>query len=511
MRSQTEAKRPASSRAASRDTGLLIAIAAAVIVLHAVTNQHYGFHRDELATVDDARYLAWGYVAYPPLTPFIAHIAFALFGPSLVGLRFFASLAQGIAIVFTGCMARELGGARAAQVLAALATTIAPISLAAGALFQYVTFDYLWWVLAAYFMIRLLKSEDQRWWLAIGAVIGLGMLTKYTIGFLAAGISVGVLLTPARRYLKSPWLWGGVALSVAIFLPNMIWQIRHNFISLDFLNSIHARDIRIGRTKNFLVEQLFVPANPFTIPIWATGLVYYFSRSGKRYRTVGWMFVLVFVLFLVARGRGYYMAPAYPMLLAAGAVAWEQRLAGASASRARLRQAIQWSAIAVGAVIAIALVVPIPTVGSAWWKISDKVQDDWREEVGWRELVKEVAQARDSLPADERAGARILTGNYGEAGAIDLFGAAYGLPVAISGVNSYWQRGYGDPPPQTLIVVGLPREFLTRYFESCELAGHVTNRYGVLNEETREHPDIFVCRGLREPWPEFWKQFRYYG
>ena len=508
---ETEAKRPGIWRLASSDTGALIAIGFAVILLHAVTNNHYGFHRDELATVDDAQYLAWGYIAYPPVTPFIARIAFTLFGPSLVGLRFFASLAQAIAIVVTGWMARELGGMRTAQVLAALATAIAPVSLAAGALFQYVTFDYLWWVLAAYFMIRLLKSGDERWWLAIGAVIGLGMLTKYTMGFLVAGISLGVLLTPARRHLKSPWLWSGVALSLAIFLPNVIWQIRHDFISLDFLNNIHTRDIRIGRTKNFLIEQLFVPASPFTISIWLPGLVYYFSRPGRQYRAMGWMFVVVFALFFAARGRSYYMAPAYPMLLAAGAVAWERRLANASPSRARLRRSIRWSAIAVGAVIAIALVVPIPPVGSTWWKISDKVQDDWREEVGWRDLVKEVAQARDSLPAVERARARILAGNYGEAGAIDLFGAAYGLPAAISGVNSYWLRGYGDPPPQTLVVVGLPREFLTEYFESCELAGHVTNRYGVLNEETREHPDIFVCRGLRVSWPEFWKQFRYYG
>ena len=317
---ETEAKRPGIWRLASSDTGALIAIGFAVILLHAVTNNHYGFHRDELATVDDAQYLAWGYIAYPPVTPFIARIAFTLFGPSLVGLRFFASLAQAIAIVVTGWMARELGGMRTAQVLAALATAIAPVSLAAGALFQYVTFDYLWWVLAAYFMIRLLKSGDERWWLAIGAVIGLGMLTKYTMGFLVAGISLGVLLTPARRYLKSPWLWSGVALSLAIFLPNVIWQIRHDFISLDFLNNIHARDIRIGRTKNFLIEQLFVPASPFTISIWLPGLVYYFSRPGRQYRAMGWMFVVVFALFFAARGRSYYMAPAYPMLLAAGAV-----------------------------------------------------------------------------------------------------------------------------------------------------------------------------------------------
>lgn len=511
MPSETEAKRPGIWRAASSDTGALILIALATVLLHALTNNHYGFHRDELATVDDARYLAWGYVAYPPLTPFIAHIAFALFGPSLVGLRFFASLAQAIAIVVTGWMARELGGMRTAQMLAAVAMAIGPTSLIAGALFQYVTFDYLWWVLAAYFMIRLLKSEDARWWLAIGAVIGLGMQTKYTTAFLVAGIAVGVVLTPARRYLKSPWLWGGLALSLAIFLPNAIWQFRHDFISLDFLSNIHARDIRIGRTKNFLIEQLFVPANPFTIPMWLTGLWFYFSRDAKRYRTIGWMFVVAFLLFFAARGRSYYMAPAYPMLLAAGAVVWQRRLAASSPRRARVRRAIQWSAIGVGAVIAIALVVPIPPIGSAWWKISDKVQDDWREEVGWRDLVKEVAQARDSLPADDRARAGILAGNYGEAGAIDLFGAAYGLPNAISGVNSYWLRGYGDPPPQTLIVVGLPREFLTESFESCEFAGHVTNRYGVLNEETREHPDIFVCRGLRKPWPDFWKQFRYYG
>jgi len=511
MHLETAAKRPRIWRVLSSDTGALILIALATILLHALTNSHYGFHRDELATVDDARYPAWGYIAYPPLTPFIAHIAFALFGPSLVGLRFFASLAQGMAIVLTGCMARELGGKRTAQVAAALAMAIAPVSMAAGALFQYVTFDYLWWVLAAYLTIRLLKCEDSRWWLGIGAAIGFGMLTKYTMAFLAVGISVGVLLTPARRHLKSPWLWCGVAFSLAIFSPNVIWQIRHDFISLDFLNSIHARDIRIGRTKNFLIEQLFVPANPATIAMWVAGLQYYFSTRGQRYRAVGWMFVVTFLLFFASRGRSYYMAPAYPMLLAAGGVAWETELAGLTAGGARVRRAIGWSAIGLGAVFTIAVVVPIPPVGSAWWNLSNKVQDDWREEVGWQELVREVARVRDSLSAQDRANVTVLAGNYGEAGAIDLYGGAYGLPKVISGTNSYWLRGYGDLPPQTLIVTGLSRRYLERHFESCELAGHVTNRYGVLNEESREHPDIFVCRGLREPWPEFWKKFKNYG
>src|SRR5579883_697595 len=511
MHVETEARRKGTRLAISSDTALLLLIAAATILLHALTNSRYGFHRDELATVDDAHYLAWGYVAYPPVTPFIARLAIAMFGSSLVGLRFFASLAQGVAIVLSGCMARRLGGKRTAQLAAALAVAIAPVSMAAGALFQYVTFDYLWWVLTAYCMIRLLDSEDARWWLAIGAAIGLGMLTKYTMGFLAVGIAIAVLLTPARRYLKSGWLWAGMALSLAIILPNVIWQAQHNFISLDFLNHIHARDIRIGRTKNFLIEQLFVPANPVTIPMWAAGLWYYFSRKGKQFRPIGWMFVTVFLLFFAARGRGYYMAPAYPMLLAAGAVAWEKRLETLSPARAHVRRIAGWTAIAAGAALAVAVVVPIAPVGSALWQLGSKVQDDWREEIGWPDLVAAVARVRDSLPAEDRANVKILAGNYGEAGAVDLYGAAYGLPKAISGTNSFWLRGYGDPPPEVLIVTGLSRRFVDLHFNSCQLAGHVTNRFGVLNEESRDHPDIFVCRGNREPWPEFWNKIKNYG
>jgi hypothetical protein len=155
--------------------------------------------------------------------------------------------------------------------------------------------------------------------------------------------------------------------------------------------------------------------------------------------------------------------------------------------------------------------VPITPVNSPLWKLVNKVNDDLREEIGWPELVETIANIHASLPAEERAHVGILAGNYGEAGAIDLYGPAHGLPNAISVVNSYWLRGYGDPPPQTLIVVGLSRDVLERNFESCVLAGHVTNRYGVLNEETTRHPDLFVCRQLRQPWPAFWKQFRNYG
>ena len=484
------------------DLGMLAVLALGLVIFHTLTNGQYGFHRDELATIDDGRFPAWGYVAYPPVTPLIARLAFALFGPSLVGLRFFAALAQALALVFAGLMARELGGRRPAQIMAACAAATSPVALNAGALFQYVSLDYLWWVLAAYFMIRLLASEDPRWWLGVGSAIGLGMMTKYTIAFLAAGIAAGVLLTPARRYLRSGWLWCGAALSLVIFAPNLIWQIEHHFVSLDFLRSIHERDIRIGRTSGFLSDQL--KSTLFVLPLWLPGLYYYLvSKEGARFRAVAWMFLVPMALFIVSQGRGYYAAPEYPMLLAAGAVVAERW--------SRLARGLAWAALVFGGMAFAAFLLPLAPVNSSWWHLLVKNDEDFAEEVGWPELVETVAGIRNSLPAEDRSHLAILTGNYGEAGAIDLYGPAYGLPPARSGINSYWSRGYGDPPPDTLIVVGLSRSFLERNFASCELAGHITNRYGVANEETVQHPDIFVCRRLRRPWPEFWQHFRYYG
>ena len=199
-------------RIIATDTGVLVLSALALVALHTATNGQYGFHRDELATIDDARFLSWGYVVYPPITPFIARVSLTLFGASMIGLRLFAALAVGIAMVLTGLMAREIGGRRPAQLVAAWAAAIAGPAVSFGYLFQYVSFDYLWWVLAAWVTIRLLKSEDQRWWLALGAVVGFGMMTKYTMAFLLAGIVGGIVLDRPRSLLNK-WLWYGAAVA----------------------------------------------------------------------------------------------------------------------------------------------------------------------------------------------------------------------------------------------------------------------------------------------------------
>lgn len=493
----------------SGDLAVLAYIGCATIAVHVIVGGGYGFHRDELATLDDARHLAWGYVAYPPITPFFGRISLMLFGTSLAGFRFFAALADAAAVVLTGLMARDFGGRRGAQIVAAVATI--PFCLAAGSLMQYVSFDYFFWVLTAFFVIRLLKSNNPRWWLAIGCAVGLGLMSKYSMPFLVAGVLVGIVLSANRRYVATKWMWYGVALALLIFLPNLLWQARHDFISIEFLRSIHARDIGIGRTKGFLLPgQLRLTL--LAAPLWIAGLcACFFSRAWKSFRLVGWMYLTPLLLFVILKGRDYYMAGAYPMLYAAGSVWGERWMFSLRYGRAMTVRVAAWTALLLDIVVVATLVLPIAPVGSKWWNGQLKMDGDLREEFGWHELVQTVASIRDSLPPQDRDHLGILAGNYGEAGAVDLYGPRYGLPHAISGVNSYWLRGYGDPAPQTLIVIGLPLSFLQKHFGSCELVGHTRNRYGVKNEETVDHPDIYVCRGLRESWSEFWSDFRYFG
>jgi Dolichyl-phosphate-mannose-protein mannosyltransferase len=485
----------------SRRVSPALAVAAACFLLHCLTNGRYGFHRDELATLDDAAHLAWGYVAYPPLTPFLARVAVELFGATTVAVRLFAALAQSLVVLLTGLIAREIGGSPRAEGIAAFAVLVSPVSMSAGHLFQYVSFDFLWSVLLVYFVVRLLNSNDPRWWIAAGGAAGLGLMTRYTIAWLIAGLTVGFLLTPARRHLRSWWLAGGMALALPLVLPNLMWQASHHFISLEFLRSIHARDVRIGRTDGFLWKQLLVPAHPFTIPLWIAGLYFYFREpEGQRYRALGWTFAAALILFAAVRARDYYSAPLYPMLLAGGAVL--------SVRWARWARGLTYAGLAAALAMGVALILPVAPIGSRWYQASSNVNGDLREEIGWRDLVKTVAEIRDTLPAGERATAGILTGNYGEAGAIDLYGGPYGLPKALSGANSFWLRGYGDTPPHPLIVVGLSPKFAQANFTTCESKGSISNRFGVANEETEFDKYLWVCRGLRDPWPEFWKKIK---
>jgi len=420
----------------------------------------------------------------------------------------FSVIANATAIFFTGLTARELGGGRLAQVTAALAVALSPLPLFEGTEFQYTTFDYLWWVLIAYFVIRLLKTENPRWWLAIGATIGVGFMTKYTMGFYLAGILGGVVLTRGRRYLMSGWFWAGMALGLVICLPNVIWQIKHGLISYHFLQHIHQRDVGEGRADGFWSQQFLICTNLFAAPLWIGGLVGYLRD--RRYRMLACMYLIPLVLFAVGKGRSYYLGGAYPMLMAMGAVMGERWVA--SLSR-RWRLAVEiffFQGLVVCGLYVSTIVIPLASSGPLR-DFALKHNGDLREEIGWEDYVKAVAQVRDSLPPDEQEHVGVVVRNYGEAGAIEILGLPYHLPQPISGTNSGWYRGYPDPSPTTLIVTGTTREGADHWFTSCRLAGHNGNAEGIENEESRDHPDIFVCGPPRLPWPEFWKQYLTFG
>src|SRR5262249_22422280 len=312
------------------------------------------------------------------------------------------------------------------------------------------TFDLLWWVAVAWCVACLLRTQNPRWWLGIGTAVGLGMLSKFTMAFFVAGLLGGMLLTSNRRYLRSPWFWCGVGVATVILLPVLIWQFQYHFVGLAWMENIHARDLREGRTDYFLPSQFWRTTNPVTVPLWLAGLWFLFATpAGKPFRMLGWMYVIPLILFLAARGRDYYLAPAYPMLLAAGAV-W------AEGGLSSLSQHSRAAAI----------------------------------RTTWTTLAVTVARVRDSLPATERVALGVLAVDEGEAGAVNLYGRAYGLPEAISGMNSNWLRGYGNPQHQTVITVSFTRDELDRIFASCTWAASLPRPYGIVNETIGARSDV---------------------
>jgi hypothetical protein len=502
----------------------------AVSLLHFLTNGRYGFHRDELQFLSGARHLDWGYAEFPPLTSAFYRLELAIFGVSLSGLRLISVLAQAASIFVSGLMAREFGGGRLAQSATALAVALSPIPLFLGTEFQYSSLDYLWWILVSYFTIRLLRSENPRWWLAIGAVLGLGLLTKYTIAVLAAGVLGGLLITRQRRGILSGWFWGAVGLTLVIFLPNLLWQMQHHFISYDFLEFIHERDVRLGRDEGFLPEQVLVCFNIFALPLVIAGFVELVRT--KRYRMLAWMFLIPLATFFFSKGRSYYLAASYPPLIAMGA-ALGSRLAQSSFKLSRqstkLRRRGQPARARRGSLVFVRTIEIIFFAGVILWgawtsaimipfQATGPLRDfalarnyDLREEFGWDDLVRKVAAIRDTLSPEQQEHLGVFAANYGEQGAIELLGTQYHLPAPISSMNSAWLRGFPNPAPTTLIVVGVTRQGVSQDFTNCRLAGANTNSAGVKNEESTDHPDIFVCGPPQKPWPRFWAEYKTFG
>jgi len=478
---------------------LILALAGAKLAAHLATDWQYGFQRDELYYVDTARHLAWGFVDFPSVTPLIAFLDQLAFPGSLKGLRLAPALAGSALVVLAALIARELGGDRLAQGLAGLAAAISPMFLGANLLFQTVTFDQLTWAGAIYVLARLLRTGDRRFWLLLGVAFGVGLETKYQVLMLGAGTAAGLLLSRERRQLLTPWPWLGLAIAALLFAPNLLWQAQHGWPSLVYTRN-HQADIARDPRYTYLLEQLLL-FGPQLLPLAALGLVQLWRDA--RFRLLFWSVVVVEVGFFAIGGKSYYAGPVYTLLYAAGAVAAVSYLRRAWARRA-----------AVVAAVAITLVLsplgipilPASVIGSSGiWK----ARKDYADMFGWPALADQVAGIYRGLPADQQASAVILADNFGEAGAIDEYGPALGLPRAASGHLSYWLWGPTQPAPSTVIAVGLSRESLDAEFGDVRQVGVIDMPYGIHNEEYGK--PIFVCTQPKLSLAAWWPGQRHYS
>jgi hypothetical protein len=468
--------------------GLMAAVKVAVTMAVA---DRYGWHRDELYYLASSQHLALGYVDYPPVTPLLAALDQLVFPRSLPGLRLLTILAGAAVIVLAALIARELGGNRLAQALAGLAVLISPLFVGANILFQTVSFDQLMWALACLIFIRLLMGGDLRLWLLLGVVFGIGLETKYTIIGLGVAMLVALLVTPRRRLLASRWPWLAFAIAIVFLLPNIAWQITHNWDSVAYtLNHRGATDGPVF----YWVQQLLL-AGPQFLPIIIGGVVWMCRRPNLR--PAAFTVIAAELLFFLAGGKAYYPAPIYPLAYAAGSI-WFLEVV----RRAWVRR------VAIGAGIAITLVLlpiglpvlPAQTMVSLGiWQ----PRKDYADMIGWPELTQQVSAVYAGLPASDRGSVIIVASNYGEAGALQFYGR--GLPPVVCAHLTYYYWAPAQMAPSTLIVVGYPRDYLQSLLGGdIQEAGTIGNAFGIHNEEYGK--SIWIVRNprtaLRQVWPQ---------
>ena len=509
---------------------IIWAIALAKLLFHCYFNNRYGYFRDEFDYIACGDHLAWGYVDQPPLIPFLIRICRGVLGDSLRSIRFIPALASSLLVVQTAVLARELGGRRFAVLLSAICAVIVPQYLSNGSLLGTNCLEPNLWMGCAYFAILAIKRNDPRYWLWFGVVAGLGMEEKYSIAVFGLGIVAGLLLTEQRRAFLDKWIWLGGLAAFLIFLPNLLWNIHHDWPFAQLIHNIKAdgRDVVLGPIQFFLQQLLLV--NPLTLPIWLRGLLFLlFSARLRPYRALGWCYLVCYAVFFVLHGKIYYLAPVYPMLLAAGAVVIEGAIDGRTDGGANLRpesgrRRLQWlKPVIIGVLLADGaylspIVIPIlsPDHFLAYAKalpfklpVTEHSHDraalpQWySDQFGWQEIVDETAVAWNRIPADQRQDCGIFAQDYGQAGAIDFLGRRYGLPQSLSGHQTWFLWGPRGYSGNCMIVLDDSRTRLGELWEHVEYVGtSADNRYAL-----EKQIDVYICHGskfgtLAQLWPQ---------
>lgn len=497
---------------------VVLVLAGVKLLAHLLTAGAFGYSYfvDELYFLACAKHLAWGYVDLPPLLPALTAIPVNLVGESLVAVRVLPALAGAALVVLAGLLAREMGGGWRSQALAALATLLAPAYLAVHSFNSMNALEPLAWMTGAWILLRLANGGSPRLWLWFGAVAGFGLLDKHTTSGWLVAVALGTLLTKERRHFATRWPWLGAALAFVLFLPNLLWNVAHRFPHLAHLAQVRedGRDVALSAAA-FLGQQVLL-LNPVVAPLWIGGLAWLLAApAARRFRSVGFAYLAVLALLLAAHGRFYYLFPAYAVLFAAGAVAAE-KLVARPWPLGTYAVVLGVTGVAL-APFAFPCLPPATYVAYAKALRFDPPRIEthrlgplpqlFADRFGWREMAEEAARIHRELPPEDRARAAVFGQNYGQAGAIDAFGPALGLPPAVSGHLAYHDWGPHGVTGEVLIVLGDRREPLESYFESVTLAGRVAHPYAM----PYQHVDVFVCRKPRVSLSEIWPRLRKLG
>ncbi|MFI5777588.1 ArnT family glycosyltransferase [Nocardia sp. NPDC051570] len=472
-------------------------VAAVFALVMAAFADRYGYHRDEMYFLAAGRHLDWGYADQPPLTPLVARAMAAIDPNSLVLLRIPAIAAMVVVVLCAGWTAREMGGGRGAQTLAAGVVASSALIVGAGHLLGTTAFDLAVWSAIVVVVLRLLREGgDPRWWPMVGVLMGVGLLNKVLLVFPASALVVALLLAGPRKVFATRYFPLAIGIAVLIWAPFLWWQARNGWPQWQLSRAIAGGSSGTSNSRlDFVLLQL-VLMGALLVPLWVLG--WWRLWREPRYRAVAVAYVLLFAVFLAAGGKAYYLGGMYPPLLAAGSVPLAAWL-----GRHRKAWAVLVPALAVQIATSAVLFLPVLSVPALRDSPVLAVNYDAGETIGWPQFVHRVAEARTR----HAPSAPILTANYGEAGAIERFGAAYGLPTPHSGHNAYWW--WGPPPAATpVLTVGIPKERLTEFCADIRPAGHVDNGIGIDNDE--QDAPLDVCTP-RADWSTLWPQLKRLG
>jgi 4-amino-4-deoxy-L-arabinose transferase-like glycosyltransferase len=488
------------------------------LLIHMIFSGGYGYFRDELYFLACGEHLDWGYADHAPLIALIAKASRAIFGDSLFSIRLFPALAGAVKVLLTGLIVRELGGKRFAVILSCLCVLFSA-DLAIDGFLSMNAFEGVFWMGCVLCFLLAINRNEPRYWLVFGAIAGMGLMNKHSALFFGFAMVIGIVLTKARSQFAGKWLWIGGAIAFLIFLPNLVWQWRHDWATIELLRNVQATGKNVVLSPiEFILQQFFI-MGVAGVPAWIAGLVYFlFDRKGKQFRALGIAYLVLLILMILMKGKNYYLLPIYPMVFAGGAV-YIERLLEKMKRPGYLKFAYPTIIILIGLIgapialpvlpadmlirymTALQFQVPKTEVG-----FDSPLPQHYADRFGWPEMVQKAAEAYHSLPPDDKAKAAIYASNFGQAGAIDFFGPEYGLPKSISPHQSYFLWGPRQYTGDVMIVLGSRRENLLQWYNSIEEAGTVTHPYTM----SYERFTIYICRepkiSLSDAWPhlKFW-------